>query len=58
MDNTKKYLTISFIVVLIAVIIISGVGMLLLQKSRLSCKGKLSYRNTAYPVNARTYCIF
>lgn len=25
MDNTKKYLTISFIVVLVAVIIISGV---------------------------------
>ena len=41
MDNTKKYLTISFIVVLIAVIIISGVGMLLLQKKPVILQGQI-----------------
>ena len=39
MDNTKKYLTISFIVVLVAVIIISGVGMLLLKKKPVILQG-------------------
>ena len=41
MDNTKKYLTISFIVVLVAVIIISGVGMLLLKKKPVILQGQI-----------------
>ena len=41
MDKTKKYLTISFIVVLIAVIIISAVGMLLLKKKPVILQGQI-----------------
>lgn len=41
MDKTKKYLTISFIIVLIAVIIISGVGMLLLKKKPVILQGQI-----------------
>ena len=41
MDKTKKYLTISFIVVLIAVIIISAVGTLLLKKKPVILQGQI-----------------
>ena len=41
MDKTKKYLTISFIVVLIAVIILSAVGMLLLKKKPVVLQGQI-----------------
>lgn len=41
MDKTKKYLTISFIIVLIAVVIISGVGMLLLKKKPIILQGQI-----------------
>ena len=41
MDKTKKYLTIAFIVVLIAVIIISAVGMLLLKKKPVILQGQI-----------------
>lgn len=41
MDNTKKFLTISFIIILIAVIIISAVGMLLLRKKPVILQGQI-----------------
>lgn len=41
MDKTKKYLMISFIVVLIAVIIISAVGILLLKKKPIILQGQI-----------------
>lgn len=41
MDKTKKYLTISFIIVLIAVIIISSIGMLLLKKKPVVLQGQI-----------------
>ena len=48
MDKTKKYLTISFIVVLIAVIIISAVGMLLLKKKPVILQGNTYLRKTPW----------
>lgn len=41
MDKTKKYLSISFVVVLVAVIIISGIGMLLLKKKPVILQGQI-----------------
>lgn len=41
MDKTKKYLTVSFLVVLIVVIVISGLGMLLLNKKSLILQGQI-----------------
>ena len=41
MDKTKKYLSISFIVVLIVVVIISVVGMLLLGKKPVILQGQI-----------------
>lgn len=41
MDKTKKYLAISFIVVLIAVIIISAIGMILLGKKPVILQGQI-----------------
>lgn len=41
MDKTKKYLTIAFIVVLVAVILISGLGMLLMKKIPVMLQGQI-----------------
>lgn len=41
MDKTKKYLTIAFIVVLVAVILISGLGMLLMKKTPVMLQGQI-----------------
>ena len=41
MDKSKKYLTISFIVVLIAVIILSFTGMLLLKDKPVILQGQI-----------------
>lgn len=41
MDNTKKYLTISFIVVLIVVLFVSVIGMLLLKKKPVILQGQI-----------------
>ena len=49
MDKSKKYLTISFIVVLIAVIILSFTGMLLLKDKPVILQGQIE--TTASPGN-------
>lgn len=41
MDQTKKYLAISFVVVLIAVVLISGVGMFLLKSKPVVLQGQI-----------------
>lgn len=41
MDNTKKYLAVSFIVVLIIVILVSAIGMLLLRKKPVILQGQI-----------------
>ena len=46
MDKSKKYLTISFIVVLIAVIILSFAGMLLLKDKPVILQGQIEATDT------------